>query len=362
VAQEVLAAELNEIVFTLSVTVKPLYGRTHTGMMPVTEFRPDGDGPFPLVVMNHGRSEAHRAEPARWRYESVARYFVRRGFAVMVPTRLGYGSTGLVPDPEDMGPCNNRRIDPGLEAAATEVLAVLDHARTLPYIDARRMLIAGQSAGGMATIAAIAKKPEGVIGAINFSGGLGGDPAARPGTPCDEPGIRRAFKAFGARSAVPTLWMYSANDRYWGPDLPKRWHRAYTEAGGQAEFREMPAYGDDGHRFIASSRLWAPVIDGFLTALGFSWPALQRAPVAASGFARIDEVDRLPFGNERMRKGYTERFLKAPPPRAFAIASTGNWGAAIGEDAEERALANCARIAKQPCALYAVDDEVVWAQ
>ncbi len=58
------------------------------------------------------------------------------------------------------------------------------------------------------------------------------------------------------------------------------------------------------------------------------------------------------------------RFLMQATPRAFALAPDGNWAwaSAIGSAAETsaRALALCADYARQPCALYAQDLDVVW--
>ena len=91
----VLATELFETVVTLPVTVQPLYGGAHQGNMVLTHFKPPGDGPFPAVIMQHGRDGNQRATPARYRYSDVARYWVRRGVAVFVPTRVGYGDSGM---------------------------------------------------------------------------------------------------------------------------------------------------------------------------------------------------------------------------------------------------------------------------
>ena len=52
----------------------------------VTIFHPDGNGPFPLVIMNHGASNAslgHRR--TRYRFTNSAFYFLSRGYAVALP-------------------------------------------------------------------------------------------------------------------------------------------------------------------------------------------------------------------------------------------------------------------------------------
>src|SRR5437870_5628352 len=62
----------------------------------VTVFRPGGGGPFPIVVLSHGspRSPAERRLEGRQRLEEQARPFLEMGFAVVVPTRRGYGDSG----------------------------------------------------------------------------------------------------------------------------------------------------------------------------------------------------------------------------------------------------------------------------
>jgi hypothetical protein len=77
-------------------------------------------------------------------------------------------------------------------------------------------------------------------------------------------------------------------------------------------------------------------------------------------FAVLSEVSRVPYLDDRRRELY-RKFLSMPYPRAFAIAPTGNVGwAADGHDPLAASLASCEKVAKVPCALYAVDDDVVW--
>src|SRR5947199_345125 len=99
-----LVAALNETVFKLPVSVQDWHGKTISGDMVVTQFTPAGAGPFPIAVLIHGRA-IDRSDTKRYRYLDAASYFVRRGFAVWVPTRLGYGDAGSAVDPEASGSC-----------------------------------------------------------------------------------------------------------------------------------------------------------------------------------------------------------------------------------------------------------------
>src|SRR5258705_4750231 len=101
--------------------------------------------------------------------------------------------------------------------------------------------------GGISAIAVAARNPQGVVAVVNFAGGMGGDPASRPGNPCAPDKLAQSYAAFGKIARVPSLWIYSENDLYWGAELPRQWHRTYVEAGGIAEFRSLPPFRPDGH-------------------------------------------------------------------------------------------------------------------
>ncbi|MBC3864027.1 dienelactone hydrolase family protein [Undibacterium jejuense] len=266
----VMAADLFESVVNIDVSVKDLLGRQVTGKVVLTQFKPNGDGPFPIMILNHGRSGTNRDQPARFRYTAQARYFVKRGFAVFVPTRIGYGELGTTPDPEDSGSCRNKNYAPSAEAASTEVIAVLDYAKQLPYIDPKKVLIVGQSVGGYTTVATAAKNPPGVLAAINFAGGAGGDPDTHPGEPCEAYKLEQMYAKFGTASKVPMLWVYTENDLFFAPKYSQAWFNAFTKAGGTAEFHLMPAFEKNGHSLFAKGiKLWTPLVDRFLDEHGF---------------------------------------------------------------------------------------------
>src|ERR1700748_1036238 len=59
-------------------------------------FRPPGEGPFRLAVIAHASTQnvIHRAQMRQPEYRALASLLVARGFAVLVPERLGHGATG----------------------------------------------------------------------------------------------------------------------------------------------------------------------------------------------------------------------------------------------------------------------------
>ncbi len=359
-----LAGDLNEAIAKVKVTVQPIFGDARTGEMIVSHFKPAGDGPFPVVVMQHGRSGTDRATPGRWRYLNIARYWTRRGFAVFVPTRLGYGDTGLEPDPEETGPCNAKRYEIAAASTSTQARAAVEFAAAQPWVDKSKVILMGQSMGGFATIAAMEQKIPGVIAGINFAGGGGGDPVARRENPCGAFQLGSVFGNAGKANAgaTPMLWLYAENDLYWGASLPKKWHEAYVSAGGKAQLHMLPPIGADGHAMIgAGFAKWRPLVDQFIATLGFAAPKSTNTP-AATSFAALDDATKLPLVKQDTKDAGYPRFLNADLPRAFAIGPKGEWSFQSGENAMARALERCAGTAKTPCKLYAVDDAVVWKE
>ena len=361
--QPKLLDDIHETIVRLPVTVTLASGRPHSGQIVVTHYRPDGNGPFPLAVINHGRTNDRdkRAEPARWRLTGVARYFVRRGFAVLVLTRLGYGDAGLEPDPEFSGRgCNDRDVNPGVAALIRETGAALDFARTQPWADSRRVILVGQSYGGLGTMAATGKNLPGVIAAINFSGGSGGNPKEHPTRPCSPEGITSVMREAGSRARVPTLWLYAENDHFWGKDWPRQWYAAYTGAGGRADMSMVPPIGDEGHQLLTRGfATWRPLVDRFLDKAGFPTPRSKDAP-PSTGFAPLDDASRLPYVKDEVKSDGYQKFLNSDIPRAFAISPSGTWYWRKGPDAPKQALEACQKTSRTPCRLYAVDDAVVW--
>jgi dienelactone hydrolase len=257
-----------EEVVTLPVSVKDDGGPLLNHSITLTLFRDDAKERTPFLILNHGRpgSAERRAAFGRARYPGNSRYFVEQGFAVFIPTRIGYGVTGG-PDLEYSGPCANRNFPPAYEAAAQQSLAVIAYAKAQPYSDGEGLVV-GHSFGGVVALALAAKNIPGVRGAINFAGGGGGDPERSPDRPCRSDLMASLLAAYGRSAKAPTLWLYSENDRYWGPALPRSWFDGYVAAGGHARFVALRPSGEDGHRsFIADPTAWRSEFERFISEL-----------------------------------------------------------------------------------------------
>ncbi|HUP97263.1 MAG TPA: CocE/NonD family hydrolase [Usitatibacter sp.] len=241
----------------------PVVAGVEQAYIDVTVFRPEGPGPFPLVVLSHGSprlAEERRAE-GRLRLAAQSERFVAMGFAVLVPTRRGYGRSGGH-WAEGYGSCSNPDYyRAGLETAR-DMRAAVDAVRSEPWADASQVVLAGQSAGGFGSVAASATPFAGLVGVINFAGGRG---SRGPDDVCGEAKLVEAMARYGGAARVPELWIYSSNDRYFGPALARRMHHAFVQNGGAAEFVEAPPTGLDGHGYFAAAMDdWSPRVARFL--------------------------------------------------------------------------------------------------
>jgi dienelactone hydrolase len=332
-------------------------GVDHQSRLQTTVFRPNGTGPFPLIIINHGKDAGAPSQQPRDRFYHMATAFVKRGYAVMVPMRQGFaGSTGHY---EDHG-CDMRAN--GYTQAA-DVRDTLEFARSQSWIDADHVVIAGQSYGGLATMALGTENLPGVRGLINFAGGLRDDSHG-----CDWQGaLLTAFADFGANNKIPSLWMYGANDSLFGPQLATQMYAAFEHAGGDATLVEYAAFKRDSHGMLASrdgEKIWLADTERFLKKVGMPTQKLYDfadAPTPPkTNFAPLDDIAAVPFLTDSGRKAYGE-YLTKLTPRAFAVSPGGQWcWTEEGEDPDARALATCSAKSSEPCTLYSVDDNVVW--
>ena len=248
--------------------------------MVVHLYRPPGAGPFPVVVFSHGRSpnpseRQHLKAPVSVGHGN---FWIRKGFALIAPVRPGYGDTGGV-DRENsgihwyQGQCiGTPDFASVVHAAGEAVFATLEWVRAQPWARQDKILLVGQSVGGVTTVGVGAKNPPGVIGYINFVGGHGGSPQESPGRSCHPERLTAVFKAFGKTTQVPSLWLYAENDLFWGSEAPRAWHRAFQAGGSPTHFVMTSPVPDtsDGHRLLAvGGQLWVPHVNAFVKELGF---------------------------------------------------------------------------------------------
>ena len=130
----------------LSIMVTPVGSSLQ---LPAVLIKPDGEGPFPAVVIAHdcsGLGPRSSGAPGRWAGE-----LVQQGYVVLIPdsfTPRGFADgVCLIP--------GNETVSANGFARAGDAYAALATLRTLPYVDGRRVGIMGGSHGGWTTLAAM---------------------------------------------------------------------------------------------------------------------------------------------------------------------------------------------------------------
>ncbi|MBB5886725.1 alpha/beta hydrolase [Xanthomonas sp. LMG 8992] len=228
-------------------------------------YRPTGPGPFPLIVIHHGTpADRHKLADTRLGFARAARWFVAHGYMVVLALRPGYGnSSGSYL--EGAGNCHD--IDfvvAGRKIAAAEA-AIVDAAARLPGVDPQRIVVVGQSAGGLGAVALADAPPPGVRGVISFAGGRGSN--GKEVICAGEDRLVDAEKTLGAANTLPQLWLYAENDHFFRRELAHRMYAAYR-AGSTPPVAlvDLPPFGDDGHKTFAQAdpSVWARPVAAFL--------------------------------------------------------------------------------------------------
>ncbi len=254
-------------------------------------------------------------------------------------------------------------------AHAKDIRYVIDYLGRQPDLNTNRLIVMGQSHGGLATLALGTLGLPQVVGLVNFAGGLRNDR-------CTAWGKRLAgyVATYASSTTVPSLWFYGDNDSVFPPAIWKDMHTQYQSAGGKARLVAFGDFGRDAHGMFgkrAGLPIWLPELNSFFAELGLPFEkrheiklAEHDAPVPpstsdtkASDYSVFPRLNK--FTPERHR-----RYVSAPEPKAFAISANGSWTWRSGvPGAMRQAIERCEQRARsKKCKLFAVDDDVVWTK
>jgi dienelactone hydrolase len=230
------------------------------------QYQPEGSGPFPVVIINHG-SPTNAADRAKTQalYTVPSEQFLKWGFVVIIPIRRGYGDTGGF-WAETYFSCNNPEYVKAGHASADDIEAAVNFAKKLPNVDRERILLVGQSAGGWGALAAATRDDVRVRAVINFAGGRGGMRNGIANNNCNPDSLVEAAGKFGATKR-PSLWLYTENDKFFSQELSQRLFDKYQAGGGKGKFVMLPAFGNDGHSLFGvreGLHIWKPHVEAFL--------------------------------------------------------------------------------------------------
>ena len=235
-------------------------------------WKPNGPGPFPTVLFNHGSGGAdadHTAGlPITEAAEKLAPLFLKHGYAFLYVFRRGQGLSGdqglFMQDilrQEEAARGKQARQHLQYLLATTDhlddVMAALSFLKTAPAIDAKRIAIAGHSFGGQVTLLA-AERDNTLRAAVTF--------AAAAGSWERSPELRKRLRAAAGKTTAPIMLVQAANDYSIAPSQElaaelRRLHKSYV-------LKIYPPVGqtsDDGHNFLyLGIPQWEHDVFGFL--------------------------------------------------------------------------------------------------
>jgi dipeptidyl aminopeptidase/acylaminoacyl peptidase len=227
-------------------------------------YRPEGPGPFPAVLYNHGSAAGMLSQQA---FDALGPVFVRHGWIFFGPYRRGQGLSA------DAGPYIGDAIDKakqqgGIAARAVAMVRLLetDHLndqlaalawlRKQAFADTRRIAVAGNSFGGIETV--LGAEREAFCAAIDSAGGAESWTLA--------PVLLERMKTAVRNAKSPIFFFQAEND--WNLEPTKVLSAAMKEAGRPYETKIYPAYGkshQDGHTFgYFGSAVWESDVFQFL--------------------------------------------------------------------------------------------------
>jgi len=227
-------------------------------------FKPNGTGPFPTVVWNHGSERNPGGGP---QFDSVAAVFVPAGYAVFAPMRRGHSDSEgeyVVDATQREAAANGFAAGQKLATHLLESsqlddqLAGLAFVKTQPFVDTTRLVVAGCSYGGIQTLLG-AERGAGYRAAVSIS------PAALSWR--GNPDLRERLKKAVARISIPVFLIQPPKDaslepaRVLGPLLEKRSssNRVKIYPAEGPEDRQLHCFGG-----AKGMHVWAADVIAFL--------------------------------------------------------------------------------------------------
>ena len=218
-------------------TAKLVSFRSSGGTLRGYFYVPEGKGPFPAVLWNHGSEKRPGWEP------ELAAFYNSHGFIFFLPHRRGQGQSpgAYVMDEIRSGdPSSAVRAH---QSANEDVLAAINWLKTQADVDARRIVVSGCSFGGIQTLLA-AEKGLGARAFIAFA------PAAKS---WGNDALQQILESAVNHAKAPVFILQAKNDYNIGPT--EVLGKIATAHGGQGKI--YPVFGNtphDGHWAFATSR------------------------------------------------------------------------------------------------------------
>ena len=236
-------------------------------------WKPDGRGPFPAVLFNHGSwpTSDRSGRPAQEILTQAAvlgPVFARHGFVFLFLFRRGVGlSIGQGLSAADLiqaelaanGQDARNRIHLRLLETheLSDALAGLAYLRGLPEVDARSIAVAGHSFGGSLTLL-VAEQDSHLMAVVDFAGAAGSWESS--------PQLRTRLLAAVAATTMPILFIHAENDYSIAPG--KTLAAEMARLGKPHRLKIYPPFGttaSEGHNLVdLSVATWEGDVFAFL--------------------------------------------------------------------------------------------------
>jgi len=220
--------------------------------------KPEGSGPFPVVIWNHGSGKQLDDEGNAYTFGKVPSFYVSHGFVVVFPFRH---ESGVSPDYSGTHATQVKAMTPVemLDVRLEDVIAAVEYVKKLPYIDTSRMAMSGLSVGGIETVLA-SEKGLGMKCFVPFAPGA---------MSWANPELRTREIAAIKAAKAPVFLLQARNDFSLGPS--EVLGAILKQKGSPNQSKVYPDYGvshEDGHRnfALAGCDIWGADVLQFLDA------------------------------------------------------------------------------------------------
>ncbi len=221
-------------------------------------WKPEGNGPFPVLLWNHGSEKLPGWLP------ELGTDFVNQGYVFFIPHRRGQGRSGgtYIQDVIEKTPLRDQgRVLVELHDTEqfSDQAAGVKYLQSLSYVDKNRIAVGGCSYGGIQTLIGAEKNP-GYRVAVDFAGG------AKSWKQSTE--LQARLRTASRNAAIPVFYIQAENDFDLSPtkELPVE----AQNAGKPFKAQIYPPFGatnQDGHDFcVKGIAVWGKDVFSFLSA------------------------------------------------------------------------------------------------